>query len=435
MSNVLVITTDDQRYDELQYMPNTRRLLAGRGSSFNWTRCNVPLCSPARVGLLSGQNSKTHGITMNSQNPSTTLYNSSVFVALHNAGFRVGAIGKFLTELSGMGVKPGFDFWRAIVGDGGSGYGLYEPNTYTVFNGSTTTAPGIYQDHYLAGQALDFMRGSEPWCLWYCPTSPHWPFSSPPNHTTEWGYRTYPTVDETSVADKPSWIQALPAIDATMWADLQADQVQRLRELLAVDDAIGAFVGLIDSTGIASRTTVIFVSDNGNMLGEHRIIGPLGARAGNKNSPYDGSLRVPMIAAGPGLAHQKVTCPTIQQDITATMLDIANVASLLPLQAGVSLLDIASAFAADPTAYSARTTLHRRTNLAPEGSPDTIPSADGVAGAQYKLWRYVGQSGTDQYELYDLLNDPQELTNQANAGGSWLTLRNTLESSLNALLA
>jgi N-acetylglucosamine-6-sulfatase len=427
--NFLIITADDMRADELRYMPNLRRFLLAQGTNFTAARCNVPLCSPTRAGIVTGQLSRYHAITTNADNPTTTQYNNSTFKALDNAGYRVGLVGKFITALAGVAVKPGFDFWRAIVGDGGSGYGIYEPLTYEIYDGTSTTQPGIYQDHYLAGQAIDFIRGSEPWCLWYCPTSPHWPWdSSPPNHQNEWASSDFPITFETDVSDKPAYIQALTAPDAAAQAGLVAEERFRLRELLALDDTVGALMATIQATGNASDTTVLFVSDNGNMLGEHRIYSTTpGARASLKNVLYEPSLRVPMVAVGPDFTRQTCTVPVNHQDMVATMHTLAGSTPLAANQAGTALHTIA----ATPGSYSTRQLLHYRNTA---GDAQGYPTADAITTATRKLIRYQGQTGTDQYEMYDLDTDPNELTNVANGGGR-LTERNTLETALNALLA
>jgi N-acetylglucosamine-6-sulfatase len=423
--NFLVITMDDMRADEMRYMPNVRRLLCGRGTTFTGCRANVPLCSPARTGIITGQYSKDHGCE---DNGDTTSWDDSVFETLGTAGYRVGGIGKMVTHLYGQTVKPGFDYWRALQTS--TAYGIYDPDDFDIYDGtSTTNYTDIYQDHLLARFGIDFVTAdyTTPWCLWYCPTADHWPFSSPPNHADEWAYRDFPLDLESSVTDKPSWIQALTAVDADIEALLQADQRIRLRELLAADDAIGAMVNTIYATGQADDTTIMFTSDNGNMMGEHRLYyDTVDSAVTMKNAPYDPSMLVPLVAVGPGFTRQTVTVPTLQQDITATMFDVANVSPVLTDQAGVSLVDVA----ASPSGYSSRELLHRR--IQQVGDP--IPSADGITTATRKLWRYEGETGTDEFEMYDLDSDPNELTNVANDGGR-LTERNALEASLNALLA
>jgi N-acetylglucosamine-6-sulfatase len=430
--NLLIITTDDQRYDEMIYMPQTRKL-ARTGTQFTACRTNVPLCSPARAGIFSGQYSRYHAVLTNSNNPSTTITDNSVFVALHNAGYRTGMIGKFFAALLAHPVATGFDFWRTIAGDGGSGYGIYEPTTYTIYDGSAAwpggvVSPGTYQEDYLKSQALTFVAGTQPWVLWYCPTNPHWPFVSPPSHKYEWLGRDWTTSLESDVTDKPSWIQALPAPSGADLIELQSEQRERLRELLAVDDTVAAL-----AAAVPGNTTIIFTSDNGNMLGEHRLVGAsgeegAGAIAGTKNILYDAAMRVPLFAVGANFpAKQIVTQPTTHQDITATMIDLGAATALLGNQAGVSLKTIA----ASPASYNSRQLLHYRDT---SGDANAFPTADAITTMTRKLIRHQGKTGTDQFEMYDLDTDPGELVNVANVGGR-LTERNALETSLNTLLA
>lgn len=428
--NILLITMDDMRYDEMRYMPQTLKLIGGRnGIEFAWAFCDVPLCSPTRAGIYSGQLVRYHGIISNTTALGSTLYNNSTFKAIDNAGYRVGMIGKFFTDLIGSAVRPGFDFWRALQSV--TAYGIYDADSYSVYDGTSTITPTQYQDHYLAGQGIDFIRGTEPWCLWYAPTSNHWPWQDPPNHTTEWAWKDFPFTQEASVADKPSWIQALPALTAQIITDTRIDQRHRLRELLAADDAIAAMVNTIVASGNADHTTILFHSDNGNMMGEHRITGgTLENTVTYKNMPYQASMHVPVLARIPGVpGPAKITAPVYAaQDIVKTMYARTGATALLSNQGGSSLANIA----VNPSSFATRQLLGFR-----DGTGDAlgIPSADVITDAQYRLTRYQGQSDPNKYELYDLIGDPDELTNQAYSGGTWLTLRNAMEASLNALLA
>jgi arylsulfatase A-like enzyme len=441
MANVLLITADDMRADELQYMPNTRRLLCGKGTTFTGCRANVPLCSPARAGILSGQLSKHHGALTQGWNPFDSgnpwSLDDSVFARISTT-HRVGAVGKFISGLAGQNVAPGFDFWRCINGSAGDTGLIYDAYGYTIrTEAPATISPTEFQDHYLAKQAVSFIAGSEPWCLWYCPTTNHWPWTDPPNHTTEHALSNFPLTMETDASDKPSWIQAQPNLTANEQAEMQDDQRHRLRELLALDDAVAAMVGQIDATGQADDTTIIFTSDNGNMLGEHRIQGDVaGSRAIQKNNLYDPALHVPLVCRGPGFGRQQIAEPTIQQDVTATMLAICSKTAGLPNQAGRHLATYA--LSPDPT----RKLLHYRDTA---GDGDGTPSADGITTyeslltpgliAPRKLIRHRSPaSGTDIYEMYDLDVDPNEHSNVAYVSGR-ATERGLLDTALNALLA
>jgi N-acetylglucosamine-6-sulfatase len=443
MANVLLITADDMRADELAFMPNTRRLLCGKGTTFTGCRANVPLCSPARAGILTGQLSKHHGGVTQGWSPNDTS-DDNLF-ARCSTTHRIGVVGKYISGLAGQNKPSWATFWRCLNGSGGPTGLIYDAYGYTIrTEAPATITPTEFQDHYLAKQAVNFIEGSEPWVLWYCPTTNHWPWDDPPNHQTDHALTSWPLVLEADASDKPTWIQAQANLTPTEQAEMQDDQRHRLRELLALDDAIAAMVGQIDATGQADDTTIIFTSDNGNMLGEHRIQGTAaGSRAIQKNNLYDPALRVPLVCRGPGFVRQTVRQPTIQQDITRTVLAICGKTASLPNQAGLHL----AVYATDPAVNNTRKLLHDRDTL---GDGDGTPSADGITTyeslvtpgliAPRKLIRNRSPHNgnplpsTDIYEMYDLDVDPDEHTNVAYQPGR-LAERNLLEGQLNLLLA
>jgi len=426
MTNFLMITMDDMRYDEMFYMPNVMRMLHARGTSFSDCQCNVPLCSPARAGICTGQLSRYHGVITNGHNLTTgagSQTENSAWVAVNNRGYRTGCIGKYFHGLAGLAQKPGFDFWRCLEGSTGETGLIYDAYGYTVYDGTSTIAPAMFQDHYFAREAIEFVIGTEPWALWFCPTAPHWPWTSPPNHSAEWGLRDWSFSFEADVSDKPAWIQALDAVDATAAAEMQVEQRTRLRELQAIDDAIGALVATIDATGQADNTTIVFMSDNGIVLGEHRVAGFTGGHAINKNLPYRASTHVPLVCRGPGFVHQTVTAPTIQQDATATMLAITGATALLPNQAGTHL----APFAASPTD---RSLLGFR---AINGDGLGFPTAYFLTTRTHRLIRWMDEWTPAQgvvYELFDRIADPYEMTNLASSNP---TLRNSMDSTITTL--
>ena len=93
----------------------------------------------------------------------------------------------------------------------------------------------------------------------------------------------------------------------------------RMGSLLAVDDLVGDIEKALKKTGEARDTVVIFTSDNGWILGEHRLhdsVTENGSAAGVKYVPYDGSARVPLMIAGPGFPRGlKVESPTVNADL------------------------------------------------------------------------------------------------------------------------
>ena len=102
-----------------------------------------------------------------------------------------------------------------------------------------------------------------------------------------------PSFGEADVDDKPAWVQALPGLTDDQIALLDDRYRRRLRSLLAVDEMVASLIETLDAAGALENTYIVFTSDNGYHLGEHGL--PLG-----KQSPYDESLRVPLIVRGPG---------------------------------------------------------------------------------------------------------------------------------------
>jgi len=422
--NILLIMMDDMRYDELQYMTKTRELLGGQnGTEYTWCHCNTPLCSPTRAAIMTGQLSKHHTIVTNSMN-TAPLYADSTFVAIGLQGYNVGLVGKFFTDLAAETMKAGFDYWRALKGE--TAYGIYDSVDYIITDGINNFFPDKYQDHYLTGQAVNFMRDTEPWCLWYCPTSNHWPWQDPPNHQDEYLFKDFTIPVETDRSDQPSFIQSLSNPTEEEKQFLIKDERARLRELQSADDSVAAFVNLIEATGMMDHTTIIFTSDNGNMMGEHGIFGRFAdSTVINKNVPYSQAMRVPLLIRSPLFPKgEKVSVPTQHADIVTTMLARAGANAQRPNQAGSSLLNIA----VNPAGFANRGLLGYRDTA---GDGLTLPSADMWTTATHRLVRWQGQSPPNTYQLFDLIADPGENTNIAYSN---VGLRNSMETAMQTAL-
>ena len=180
-----------------------------------------------------------------------------------------------------------------------------------------------------------------------------------------------------------------------------------------IDDAVGRVVARLDDLGLADDTVIAFTSDHGDWMGDHGIMlkGPL---------HYQGLLRVPFIWAdpqgqggqkggqkGPGRGNgQRFDGLASTIDIPTTFLDRAGLAPYNGLQ-GSSLLDTI----ADPaTASVAGRTglLIEEDALRPNFGYQERPRVRTLVTERYRLSVW---SGSDWGELYDLHDDPHELTN------------------------
>jgi arylsulfatase A-like enzyme len=424
----LLIVADDMRYDQLQYMPKVGRLLQENGTTFTQARCNVPLCQPSRVGFFTGQMSKhNHELAIGFAGSRLTDHDNCIGRWMHDAGYRCGFFGKYVNSYDARGgIDPpaGYEAWHELVT-------LDRDYGFDVRLGSgVTTVADVYSTDYLAQHATEFMQGNEPFLCIVTPTQPHAPSTPRQDLADAWSDLRWPVVDEVDVSDKPPWIRSLPPLTEADIEQIVTDARGALQELSAVDDMVDRIIGAMGPE-VLDNTVVIFTSDNGIHLGEHRRRG-----AATKSGPYEVGLHVPLLVRGPGFEPgAEITVPIMAfQDINATMRDLGGAEAGLPHQAGVSLAKIAAA----PDDHASRVLLHAIAQGFEGVTGDGITTGPDHPLGFRKLFRYpsleTAPDGPFTYEAYDLDDDPDEDANWAD-DESRRDERDHLESELDALLA
>jgi N-acetylglucosamine-6-sulfatase len=424
---IILIMADDMRYDHLQFMPNVNRLLVQEGRSFTQARCNVPLCQPSRVQLLTGQLSKHNGELGIGFGPTQLKdHGNTMPVWMADAGYASGLFGKYVNAVDsygGIDSPRGYSVWREFL----RSESAYEFSVHT--ESAVEKISGRYLSDYLADELLAFLGGADtPTLSVVTPTDPHHPFWPREEYADDWLDFVWPIVEDADVSDKPSWIRELPPLSESDKEAVRANVVGTLQELNAVDDMVARIIGGL-APDVLAETVIIFTSDNGVFQGEHRNPEPA-----SKSGPYDVCLRVPLVVRGPGFEpgpDVEVPCLAMQ-DITATILDLGNATPGLPEQAGISLRQLCD----DPRAHEDRTLLHEIGNgWATSG--DGITTGPGGSVGFRKLYRYPSvrqsASGPFSYEAYDLDEDPDEHHNWAE-DRSRRQERDSLEERLESLL-
>lgn len=354
--NIVVVMTDDQTVESMRVMPKVQALLADKGITFANSFASNPICCPSRATFLTGRYAHNTGVLRNSApNGGFDALDSSetLPVWLQRAGYLTGHIGKYLNGYGERGdglpaaVPPGWSEW----------YGTEDPTTYRMYgytlneNGTQVTYgdydipdPATYQTDVFATKAVDFINrrapGDVPFFLSVAPLAPHvevfrrespgdddpptplFPNPRPaPRHTDAFAdenLKKQGAYDEVNVNDKPAAIRALPRLDGPASGQARNKYRSRLTSLLAVDDMVAGIVDALRSTGELNETLIIFTSDNGFLLGEHRI------RTG-KQYPYEPSIRVPLVMRGPGLPKGETREQLAANvDLAPTILDYAN---------------------------------------------------------------------------------------------------------------
>ena len=342
--NIILITTDDMSLSDLEWMPNTKRLIGEVGATVEPFLSNHPLCCPARAQILTGQQAQSNGVIDNSGRyggwPRLKDPDNHIGRWLKDAGYQTAFIGKFLnlwerrpTQQSGWTIfNPSVD-------------GVYAPYDITMWNdGDLQRREDIHTADLMGELTIDaierFAADDLPFFIWTSQMPPHgmfvdgkWRFPVPAErHEDEypdvvppaWGE---PVFFEEDVTDKPAWVQQAKRPRPEKMVRLNRARVQ---SLLAVDDQIKAMLESLQQTGQLDNTYIFFTSDNGFAVGEHGLT--------TKNHPYETSLRVPLLVRGPGIEPGS-TCPGQfgMADLAPTFLDIAG-ATAGRLQDGTSMI-------------------------------------------------------------------------------------------------
>lgn len=402
--NVLLITADDMRESDLRWMPATRRLVERRGVRLRGFLSTHPLCCPARAEILTGQYGHNNGVHHNrgafGGYRSLTQKGNHLGSWLQSAGYRTALVGKHLN---------GWEFRRPRQG----GWTVFNPiqeNVYsdsglTMYNdGTPRHYPRAYTADVIGRLTVDSIRGfsatESPFFIWASYVPPHgmlvddrWVPPIPAwRHRALYPAATSPSVrdpafNEADRSDKPAWVRAWPRQPV---ARINAIHRARIRSLRSVDEQVEAAVLALEETGELADTIVIFTSDNGFSMGEHRLM--------EKNHPYEPALRIPLLVRGPGLP-VGVTREALfgLVDLAPTIVDLAEVVAGRALD-GVSMR---AALVEGAPGY--------RYHLVQGGESQSAWWWRGVRSSRYVFVRY----GSGTVELYDLLRDPSQLRNVA----------------------
>lgn len=405
--NIIFVLTDDQPYETVQYMPTVRDVLMKNGVVFENGFVTTPLCCPSRASILTGQYAHNHQVLTNRMPlGGAPKFDDSATIAtwLDDAGYRTGYFGKYLNayeDIQPYGyVPPGWDEWRTLLDAAFYNYNLSNNGVVETYG----EAPDDFCADVTTRNAVDFIAASkdEPFFMMVGYYNPHSPYFWAERHDEQFRansalraepYRN-PAFMEEDRSDKPQYLQELNSI-AVEKIDITYKQM--LRSLLSVDDGVASILNALEKTGLADKTVIVYLSDNGLTVGDHGF-------GLTKNCAYEACIRVPFIVHAPGMFPARVESRFAANiDLAPTFADLAGIDAPESVD-GVSLLPLLTN---EPTAWRDDLLLeHWPTE---DGIGAHIPEFYALRNA---AWKYVEYS-TGEKELYDLANDPYELNNLA----------------------
>ena len=454
--NLLFIMDDQHRHDYLSAAgasflntPNLDRL-ASRGIRFTQCITNAPVCAPARIGLASGLQPARLGCLDN--NCYLPRHITPYYARLRDAGYRVGCVGKLdlakPDPYNGRsGDRPrvfGWGFTHPVECEGKMhagmadeprgpyGFWLEEQGLFDAFRTdyAARQAQGwiqggshdsvlpteAFEDVYIGRRAaewIDEVPDDYPWHLFVSFVGPHDPFDPPSEYADRYRDVDMPPAvhsghegggsagggreggghgddgreggrrEDCGREGKPDWVKARRR-------DLSAEEIAVTRRqycaaIELIDDQVGRIIEAVERRGMGEDTVVVFASDHGEMLGDHGLY--------TKSVPYEAALRVPLIAAGPGIPGGRTSDALVELiDVNPTLCALAG----LPAQEGLDARDLSPVLAGE------RTT-HR------EEAASALWEFRLIRTAEHKLVAHH----TGEVELYDLVNDPDESDNVA----------------------
>jgi len=391
--NFLIIVTDDQRYDTMQYMPRTQELIFDQGVTFNNAYVTTPLCCPSRSSIFTGMYAHNHGVLENN----IELTQKTFIDHLKESGYTTALVGKYLNSWNGD-ARPEYDFWVSFQ----FGETRYN-NPRLNLNGEWIRHEGEYVTYSLGNYANEFIRSAakkrKPFVLMLTFNAPH----DPATPATEDDLLTLdlparsPSFNEQDVSEKPAWLgnKELPLTDELI-REIDAFRRGQILTLYSLDRTIETVISTLKETGELDNTVIIFLSDNGRHWGEHRLVA--------KNTIYEESIHVPFAVRYPPLIAQ----PYIEEkivaniDIAPTIYELAGI----PIPANVDGFSLVGLLNKQQTEW--------REGVLIEGWPPR-GFYSGIQTERYIYAEttndYYAPSEEPQLELYDLEKDPYELNN------------------------
>ncbi len=303
--NIVLVLTDDLSWNLVRYMPHVRGMRQ-RGVSFSRYFVTDSLCCPSRASIFSGR--FPHNTRVFTNRPPDGGFQvflargeerSTFATALQARGYRTAMMGKYLNGYTPAGgyVPPGWTEWDV----GGNAYRNFNyrlsENGRRVAYGS---GPRDYLTDVIARKGSAFIdeaaSAHQPFILELATYAPHAPYTPAPRDAGDFPGLTAPKGPAFNARNSraPRWLRGRPPLTPAQIANIDLAFRRRAQAVQAVDDLIARIQATLSARGLADDTYIVFSSDNGYHMGEHRL-NP------GKQTAFDTDIRVPLIVIGPGV--------------------------------------------------------------------------------------------------------------------------------------
>lgn len=401
--NLLVVLTDDHRFDALGCMGNpvlrTPNIdtLAREGVLFRNSFVTTSICCTSRASIFTGQYARRHGINDFATPLSPDQMGQTYPILLRTAGYRTGFVGKFGVGDEGESPAKHFDDYKGFPGQGN-----YWPK------GGTTHLTDV-----MTAQAVEFVKrcsAQQPFCLSISYKAPHAQDPDPrqylyaPRFKDLYANTTIPlpaTANEADFAAQPDFLRNSEARRRWQIRFATPESYQEMikayyRLITHVDESVGQVMEALRASGLAENTVVLFTGDNGYYFGEHGLA--------DKWFPHEESIRVPLVVCDPRQSKERRGVGRDQMalniDLAPTLLALAGV----PVPSGMQGRDLTPVLRGESPAW--RDEFFYEHRFQHKG----IPKSEGVRTARYVYWKYLDVERDAEW-LFDLQTDPGQTRN------------------------
>ncbi len=426
--NIVFVLTDDLAWNLVtkRYMPHVVAL-EHQGVTFTNYFVTDSLCCPSRSSILTGLVPHNTKVFKNkgreggyAQFVRRGLEQQTYAVAMHGSGYLTSLMGKYL---NGYGkpvmtthVPAGWDDWHgASNGYPEFNYDLNENGSINHYGGPPPP-PGNaanYLTDVLSRRATAFVdraaKARKPFVMEVASFAPHRPSIPAPRNANDFPGLQAPRDPSFNTANTnpPKWLGSRAPLTAAQVALIDRDFRMRAQSVEAVDRLLGNLEATLKARGMANNTYIVFSSDNGYHMGQHRLLP-------GKQTAFDTDIKVPLIVVGPGVPHnRRVGAFAENVDLNPTFLQLA----------GAKPTENVDGRSLTPLLHASRTTkLRWRTAVVIEhrgrvtaGDPDIDYGNLSGNPTSYEAVRLPGAVYVEYFdgerEYYDLHKDPFERHN------------------------
>jgi arylsulfatase len=431
--HMLILMTDQQRADCLRcaghpqiQTPNLDRI-AREGTRFAQATTVAPLCMPARASFATGLYPHNHGMWTN--NGEMLASDETLFHLLQRSGYLTALVGKahYYVHAPGTDLRQredymrarGFEYVHETTGPGAtSGTASYVTDEWErkglwervkqdyadrrAAGGEVVRASPLpvddHLDSYIGRKAVEFGDGyadPRPMCLFVGFGGPHDPWDAPGSYATMYRPQDTPAPIPIPVkyATLPDWLRrkhAMRIASQTALALIPQIRANYYGKISLIDYRIGCILEAFQHRGWLDDLFIVFLSDHGEMFGDHGRFG--------KKTFHESNIRIPLIARWSGrITANAVTDALVENiDIFPTLLEAAGCAPS-PRCLGRSLWPV----------------LRRTTADLRESQLCEIGRGDKQIMLRTRPHKFAIDGERRAYMLYDLERDPQEQDNLA----------------------